>query len=198
LSNSPATNLLKPVKLQLQDVDYKRFTGGEGRNWTGLGALRLFQLRSATSSPPEAYSLKHIEHPYIQAFPPICQGQSVRTHKPSITQQLLSKNSFTGTFTGCDMRLLEQLFVMDGSRLDSMPQTRAQVAPAGNVGPVGLRTTEGCRHSVELAGALGRIAGRKPPLTWIGWKRARGRQIYTENNCRLGNDSHPPMAVITR
>jgi hypothetical protein len=41
-----------------------------------------------------------IEHPYNQAFPLFCQAPLLRTNKPSITQQLLSKNSFTGTFTG--------------------------------------------------------------------------------------------------
>src|SRR5580658_2106763 len=52
------------------------------------------------SSPPEACSLKVIEHPYTQAFPPFCQVLLLRTNKPASTQQLLSKNSFTGTFTG--------------------------------------------------------------------------------------------------
>ena len=74
--------------------------GGEGRNRTGLGAFRHFLSPSAMSSPPEACSLKAIEHPYTQAFPPFCQAPLLRTNKPSNTQQLLSQNSFTGTFTG--------------------------------------------------------------------------------------------------
>jgi hypothetical protein len=45
-------------------------------------------------------SLKAIERPYSQAFPPFCQFPLLRTNKPSITQQLLSKNSFTGALIG--------------------------------------------------------------------------------------------------
>jgi hypothetical protein len=42
----------------------------------------------------------HIEHPYHQGFPPLCQALLVRTNRPSITRQLHRNNSFTGTFTG--------------------------------------------------------------------------------------------------
>jgi hypothetical protein len=62
------------------------------------------------SSPPEPCSLKAIEHPYSQAFPPFCQALLLRTNKPLSTPQPLSQNSVTGTFTGRDMRLLEQMF----------------------------------------------------------------------------------------
>jgi hypothetical protein len=46
------------------------------------------------------------EHPYNQGFPPFCQAQSLRTNKPSSTPQLLSQNSFTGTFTGTFLNAL--------------------------------------------------------------------------------------------
>ena len=115
MSISPATYLLEFVKVHMQAIECQQFIGGEGRNRTGLGDFRHFLSPSAMSSPPEACSLKAIEHPYTQAFPPFCQAPLLHTNRPSNTQQLLSQNSFTGTFTGCDMRLLEKLFVMDTS-----------------------------------------------------------------------------------
>jgi hypothetical protein len=45
----------------------------------------------------------------------LCSSPSSLLNSSATLRTLLSKNSATGTFTGCDMRSLEQLFVMDTS-----------------------------------------------------------------------------------
>ena len=81
-----------------------RLEAGVGIGQVG-GAFRYFQCPSAMSSPPEACSLKTIEHPYTQAFLPFGQALLLRSNKPSNTPQLLSQNSFPGTFTGTKSNL---------------------------------------------------------------------------------------------
>jgi len=67
-----------------------------------------------------------IEHPYNQAFPPFCQAPLLRTNKPSITQQLLSKNSFTGTFTGTKFDKFAAARLMSHADFFNLPPIRCK------------------------------------------------------------------------